>query len=156
VNDGVAGNDGFKLGGQFSLASGSFSVNPAANGPRVQIGAGARTPRVDVALPGRAYVAPGPGWLTLRGGTGYPFRDNRPGGTGGIKRMLVESKGGVAVQVAVSGKGGTFPVVPEDVPLGATVVLGGAAAAAAGECGELRFPAGACRVKARGTKLACK
>jgi hypothetical protein len=65
-------------------------------------------------------------------------------------------RGAGAVQVTVTGSSVDLPLSPTDAPLAATVVLGGAASSAAGECGELRFAAPACTTNAAGTTISCK
>jgi alpha-mannosidase len=156
INDGVARNDSLKLSGRFTLATGSFSVNPLANGARIEVRSAAGSPKVSVTLPAGAYVYPGPGWIKSRKGTRYTFRNRNPGGTGGITGLVVMDRGAGAVQVTVTGSSVDLPLSPTDAPLAATVVLGGAASSAAGECGELRFAAPACTTNAAGTTVSCK
>jgi alpha-mannosidase len=156
VNDGVGGNDTIRLTGKFAVATGAFTVNPLANGSRLQLRSGTGVVRLDATLAAGAYASPGPGWVKNAAGTHYTFRDNRVGGTNGITRLVLASKGAGVVQVTVSGRRATFPVVPSDAPLQATLVLGGASASTAGECGELAFGPTSCKPNTAGTTLACK
>ena len=155
VGDSVAGNDTFKVSGSFTLATGTFSVDPITNGARLQLRNGSGAVKLDVTLPAGAYVAPGPGWKAQSGGKHFVFHDARPGGTQGVSLAVISDRGAGMVEVSVSGKRTTLPFGPGDVPLAATLVLGGPAAGATGECGELRFSAAACRVK-KGTSINCR
>jgi len=137
IADGQTGNDVARIGARFVLATGSFSANPAANGARLQLRTRAAEPALDVTLPGGPYAFPGPGWTTTS--NGFTFRDLRPGGTGGVKKMVVKDRGDGEVQISVVVKDATLALLPADVPLQATAVLGGAAAGSAGECGQARF-----------------
>jgi len=155
VNDGVPGNDALKIGGQFTMATGAFSIDPRIEGAKIEV----RTmggPRISVSLPSGDYIAPGPGWIRNGAGTKYTFKDDNPGGTDGITRVLARSKGSGAVKVTVTGKRSTFGIVPAEIPLGVTVVLGGSQSGTEGECGELGFAAAACSVNPAGTKVACR
>jgi hypothetical protein len=58
--------------------------------------------------------------------------------------------------VSIGAKDGSYSLGPADLPLRATVVLGGAAAGADGECGEVAFAPAQCRIASRGTVLLCK
>ena len=156
INDGVPGNDILQISGRFTMASGAFTINPQANGAQLEVRSGAGVPKLRVSLPAGVYRAPGPGWVRSRGGRQYTFKDRNAGGTGGITSMVVTDKGNGDVHVTVRGSKASLPFVPGDVPLAATVVLGGAASGAAGECGELTFAAAACTVNAPGTKVACR
>jgi hypothetical protein len=158
VDDGVSSNDNLKLRGQFTLATGTFSIDPLADGVRLEVRGASGLPRLVITLPAGAFVSPGPGWLVgTRGAPRYVFKDRRPGGTGGITSMLVADKGAGAVRVALAAKNTTLALVAADAPLSATVVLGDAAA---GECGEVEFPgpspAPACVVGQLGTRIACR
>ena len=82
------------------------------------------------------------------------FKDARPGAT--VSKMTIASSGGAFVKVSVVAKNGTFPISAADLPFKAATVLGGAAAAAAGECGEITFAPSQCRVLSNGTVLVCK
>jgi len=53
--------------------------------------------------------------------------------------MVVKDRGDGEVQISVVVKDATLALLPADVPLQATAVLGGAAAGSAGECGQARF-----------------
>jgi hypothetical protein len=155
IDDGVTGNDRLKIAGEFTLATGAFSIDPVADGALVEVRSALRVPRVAVMLLPGSFVAPGPGWTGS--GSRFVFRDLRPGGTEGIRKMVVRDHGGGRVQVAVTGTRASFPLVAADAPLEATIVLGGASASAAGECGELTFPGPSpvCRVLAAGTRIVC-
>jgi hypothetical protein len=153
--DGLSGNDRLRLSGAFATATIAF--DPLLDGAELELRSDVGFPRLRVALPPGPYVFPGPGWKRNASGTRWTFRDARTGGTGGVGRMTVRRTGG-GVQVVVSGRRATLPVVAADAPLEATVVLGGASAGAAGACGEVRFapPGPTCRANAAGTRLVCR
>jgi alpha-mannosidase len=154
INDGDADNDSLKISGRFTMATGSFSIDPLANGAQIEVRSGTGIPKVSVVLPAGAYVAPGPGWNESATGKRYRFKNKNAGAL--ISSMTVADKGAGAVQVTVRGSRSNFALVPGDAPLAATVVVGGAAAGAAGECGELRFTAPACSTNTAGTKITCR
>jgi hypothetical protein len=160
IEDGLFGNERLKLSGQFTMATGSFSVDPLAEGALVEVRSAGGFPRIGVLLPPGPYRPPGPGWTRNASGTRFAFRDGNPGGTGGIVRMIVKDEGGGAVRVVVGGSRATLGILASDAPLEATVVLGGMAAGAAGECGEIRFlgprPAPACVTGRRGSRVTCR
>ena len=74
--------------------------------------------------------------------------------------MLVMDRGGGTVRVVIAGKKATFGLLPADVPLAATVVLGDADAGARGECGQVRFPGPpplpSCTIGQLGTRITCR
>ena len=152
VSDGVAGNDTLTVKGEFGLAAGSFGIDPVADGLRLQVRAAGGTPRVDIALPGGAYVAPGPGWIRNRKGNRYTFKHALPGGTAGIGKATLKDRGAGRVRLAISGRKGSWPLVPADVPLAATVIVGDATA---GECGEVGFSGSEC-AGTRATTVLCR
>src|SRR5262249_33453900 len=155
IDDGVTGNDRLKIAGAVTMATGAFSGGPVADGALLAIRSALRLPRVAVMLPPGPFVAPGPGWTG--GGSRFVFRDLRPGGTQGIRKMVVRDHGAGRIQVLVSGTRASFPLVAADAPLEATIVLGGAAAGARRGGGRRTFrgPSSACRVIAAGTRIVC-
>ena len=161
INDGVPGNDGLKLRGGFTMATGGFTIDPLHEGARIEIRAASGVPKVDVTLPGVAYVKPGPGWRSNKTGSTLTFLDQRPGGTSGITRVIVtkvteRKKDTGLVRLSVGGAKGSFPLVPADAPLAATVVLGDATSGTQGECGELSRVAAPCKTNAKGTRIDCE
>ncbi len=156
VGNEIVGDDRLKLKGTFALAPGVFTVNPVTDGARVQVRTATGAVLLDVALPSGTYAAPGPGWRSNTTGSRFTFKDALPGGTGSIVKMVVAHVGGAFAKVAVTTKGGTYAVGVADLPLAASVVLGGQAAGAGGECGEVTFAASQCHAAAGGTVLVCK
>ena len=156
INDGVRDNDRLIIRGQFRMATGSFSIDPMVNGARLELRGSSGAVKVAALLPSGPYVSPGAGWLRNSNGRRYVFRDRNPGGTGGIIEMVVSDKGAGMVRVKVRGRKGNFALLPADAPLAATIVLGGAASSAAGECGEVSFTVSACSTNVSGTKINCK
>jgi hypothetical protein len=156
VDNGVTGDDRMKLKGSFALAPGVFAVDPIVNGGRIQVRTASGAVILDVTLPAGAYVRPGPGWRRNTAGSRFVFKDARPGGTGSIIKMVVAHVGGAFAKVNITAKTGVYPVTAADLPLRASVVLGGAAASANGECGEVAFTAAQCRTAGNGTILICK
>jgi hypothetical protein len=158
VNDDRDGNDSLTLRGRFTVAGGVLVSDPTLDGAQVEVRSGSGVPRLRVTLPPGLGSRTVPGW-SFRGRR-YTFRDRRPGGTGGIGRMVVSDRGAGEVDVTVVVRKASLPLVPDDVPLAATVVLGGAPAGAAGACGEATFPgpkpAPACTVTRTGTRITCR
>ena len=111
-------------------------------------------------LPSGAFTAPGPGWTLNAAGSRYLFRDGTGfAGLPGQSRMVVKDRGAGLVQVTLSASRTTLDLLASDVPLAATVVLGGATAGANGECGEVAFPgpppAPSCQASATGRRIVC-
>ena len=59
------------------------------------------------------------------------------------------------VLVRVVGAKGTYPVVPADLPLRATVVLGGLPPAATDRCGQTAFGPTDCEFNRKRTAVSC-
>lgn len=160
--DPVAGNDGLKIAGEFTVATGlTFAdVNPVTTGARVLVENGAGTARVDQLLPAGAYAGRGTrGWKLSGTGTTWTYTDATAAPLSGIKRMKIvdRSKSGPRrVRVGVTGVRATYPVVGGDAPLHAVVVLGDQADAEAGLCGESAFSPASCKLNGSGTTLTCK
>jgi alpha-mannosidase len=156
VTNGVPGDDRMRIKGTFALAPGVFAVDPLGNGARLQVRSASGAVLIDVTLPAGAYASPGPGWLTNTLGSKLVFKDTRPGGTGSVTKMVVTHVGGAFAKVSATAKAGTYPITPADLPFRASVVLGGAAAGADGECGEVTFLPTQCRIGSGGNVLLCK
>jgi alpha-mannosidase len=156
INDAVLGNDRLLISGKLTLATGSFSVDPLANGAQVELRSATGERKYYVTLPAGAYATPGPGWVRSRSGKRFIFRDGRAGGTAGVTYLSVTSRVLGVVSVTVRGSKGSFGVLPSDAPLAATVVLGGVSAGSNGECGELRYGVDQCAINKTRTRIACK
>jgi hypothetical protein len=154
VGDGQPGNERATIGARFTLATGRFSVNPLVDGARLQLRTAAGEPALDVTLPGGSYVPPGPGGTVSASGRRFSFGDRRRGGSGGVQRMQISDRRGGDVEITVVANKARLALTPADAPLQATVVLGGAGAGAAGECGEVRFAAAQCDADA--TEIRCR
>ena len=74
--------------------------------------------------------------------------------------MVVRDRGAGMVDVILVARKTTFGFAASDGPFAVTVVLGGAPAGAAGECGELTFSSPpvlpACSSSGNGTRVVCK
>jgi hypothetical protein len=91
--------------------------------------------------------------------TKWTFLDKTGAPVIGITKMSIQdinAKTPNGVKFKVTGKDGTYPVVPADVPIKATAVLGAAASSTAGECGETLFTSGNCKFNGTMDKLTCK
>jgi hypothetical protein len=86
------------------LATGAFTVDPVADGARMQVRTASGATALDVTLPAGNYAAPGPGWLHSGAFSKYTFLDRRPGGTNGIGKMIVRDRGAGAVQITIIGR----------------------------------------------------
>jgi hypothetical protein len=140
------------------MATGAFTVDPIADGAAVTLRSAVGFPVWSVVVPPGAPIGSTPGWTNAKGA--LTFSDKRPGGTGGLSKMIVRDRGGGLVAVTVVGRKTTFAFSGNDGPFAATVVLGGAAAGAAGECGELTFHAPpvlpACNASRDGSRVTCR
>jgi hypothetical protein len=136
INDGKYGNDALQITGRFTMATGGFTIDPIANGAQIEVRSATGIPRVRVVLPGGTYKRPGPGWAKNSEGFKYTFTNLRPTGTDGIHSMTVTDRGSGSVSIVIRANRSAFPLLPTDGPLTLTVVLGGSASGAAGECGQ--------------------
>jgi hypothetical protein len=161
-NDVTPGNDGLKIGGEFTLAVGqSFAtLSPLTTGARIVVDSGSGTTRVDAVLPGGAYGGSGTrGWRTNAKGNQWTYTDASASPISGIKKVKINDRsktGPRRVRVSIGGAKATYPVVAADAPLQAIVVLGNQTSAIAGACGETNFGTGSCKLNGRGTTLTCR
>ena len=136
--------------GDFGLALEVGVVNPVVSGMRVMIENGAGVRKLDLTLPGgAAWVARRDRWL---------YRDPR-GTVAGIRKVQIRDKtlGGVPdVQIVLQGKGGSYKLGPDDLPLAVTMILGDATAGSAGACGRYAFGGGSCSAPNRASRLVCR
>jgi cysteine-rich repeat protein len=156
------GNDKLKLSGVFRLPIGdSFAeLNPLANGARLVLLDHTDTPKVDVTLASGAYGGTGTrGWTVNSRHTKWTFTDKTTSPASGITSWTIADRSTKAprqLQVIITGKDGTYPVVSGDEPVNAIVVLGNQTDALSGYCGESAFVVGDCRFYRKGKTLTCK
>ena len=101
----------------------------------------------------------GRGWALNRRANRWKYLDNTRTLIKGIKRVIVKDKSRNApglVQILVLGKRGDYPVVTADIPVNATLVLGGAQESASGQCGETVFEPHNCSFNRSGRTLTCR
>ena len=165
-SDTTPGNDQLTAQGVFDLAVGrSFAdVDPVANGARVLLLNQAGGAELDVTLPGGLYGGRGTrGWKTNGAGTRWQYVDGTSDGSastiyGGIVQLQIldrSKQSAREVMVKIKAKRGSYPVVAADAPVQAVVVLGGAAQASAGMCGESAFGLAECAFNGAGNALKC-
>jgi len=161
-NVSTPGKGKLSLRASFLLPTGtSFSnLTPATDGARLVIDSAAGGTLVDVSLAAGTYAGRGTrGWRTNGTHTKWTFTDSTGAPVNGVSGMTIKDESRVApgqVAVRVKGKGGTYPVVLSDLPVQVVVVLGGAAASAAGECGQSEFHTAECHLPTSGGKLICE
>ena len=135
INDDHPGNESLRIRGTFALPPGSAAPDPLANGVRVQVRSARGGPASHIDVPGGAPVGRGPGWSVVGAGTTYVFTDRRPGGTGGIRRIVVRPTAD-AVQVSIDAPRATLDLGPWVFPpLDAAVAVGDTKTA----CGKIAF-----------------
>jgi cysteine-rich repeat protein len=165
--DPLPGNDKLTLQGNFDLPTGQTfaGITPLTNGVRVLLRNRLGGTELDVTLPGGVYGGLGTrGWKTNATRSNWQYVDKTTDGTlasmyGGINQFQVldrSKKVPHEVMVKVRGQSGTYPVVGNDSPVNATVVLGNASAGNAGLCGESNFAAAMCNFNRKGDALTCK
>lgn len=159
--DTTSRDDTAKVTAFFTLPEGRRFADllPLVDGARIVIERADGTRALDASLPAGAYSsALRSGWTTARSGRAWTFVDRR-GTANGIVKLVVTDRDRAAsprqVQVVVTGKNGRHPVAPGDLPVQVVLVLGDAADAAAGLCGESAFRAGACVLTGSGSRLVC-
>lgn len=167
-----AGDDQLQMQGVLSFPGLMLPLPPLAvqtNGMRVQIvdiGAGSTVLLDHYIAPGVVPNACGPkdGWKTNGAFTSMKFGTKTnavpPGCTAGsalgiaqaqAQDKTAKSKGG---SFKVKGKNGTY--APAIGPFRMTVVLGGPAESAGGQCAQHTFPAPNCVTKPGGSQIKCK
>jgi len=105
-----------------------------------------------------AGLSPPRGWTVNRGHTAATYVDRTGTPLGGIVKLRARVRGSIPdhVTVSVRGKQATYPVLPADAPVQATVVLGGTVSSLAGECGETEFTPAQCTFRREPTQLFCR
>ena len=168
INDNVIpGDDVLSIQGTFDLGVGqSFDeIDPALTGVRILLLNASGGVELDAPLPGGTYHGAGTrGWTTNGSRTKWQYADKTSDGTltgtyGGIYQVKLQDRSRRTpreVQVKVSGRFATYPVLAGDSPVRAVVVFGGQSAAIAGLCGESSFLASDCRFNGLGTALDCR
>jgi uncharacterized delta-60 repeat protein len=142
IGDELPGDDRIKLNATFELAGADpfADLDPVAEGARLIFYRSDGAVVEDITLSGGTYSGGGTaGWKLNGPGNRWRFLDKTDSPANGIVRMKIDdhsqdSPGRVSVDVR--GKRGTYPIDANDFPLAMTVVLGDAAASAAGVCGE--------------------
>lgn len=160
--DTTAGNDGLLVKGEFTLPNTtSFAaLDPVATGAQVVLTSTDNLPKVTIKVPSGAYGGAGTaGWVLNGAGDKWTFHDKTGSPQNGIVKVIVKDRGSIApgqVQVQVNGHHGTYPIVTADAPVQAAIVLGGATAVAAGDCGRSSFVGSQCAFNGAANKLTCR
>jgi len=159
--DRIVGNDTMAVRGEFDLppATSFNSLDPSVDGARIVIEGFNGTVLADINLPAGAKQ-PGSvrGWKVGARGNKLRYVDLSKERIGGIVKLVAKDmsrKIPRRVRVAVKGRDGTYPVVPELAPVRVIVVLGNSDASKQGACGETAFKADGCRLTSH-KMLACR
>ena len=95
------------------------------------------------------------GWKVNGAGTAWTFSSKTPVGVLGITKVSIKSvsKTPGLLNIAVTGKNGSLPVVGADLPLTATVTLD-----PVGQCGQATFTGAdqSCALNRKQSKVTCK
>jgi cysteine-rich repeat protein len=147
------GDDRLKLRGDLVL--GPVALDPKAHGARLLVTDAAARVVVDAAIPGGAYdYATQTGWKVNKAGTTWKYQNGLTG-IAGIVRFQVKIARNGTVQVTGSGKGGSYAVPSDGVPVTMTLVLDPQQA-----CGAAGFPgpapAARCAFNAAQSTLTCR
>ncbi len=162
LGDGSSGNEGLLVKGELVLPAGvNFSdINLGSDGLLLTVQTEGGSSLAEVALPSGSYLGTGTrGWRVNGAGTKWKYADKTGSAVGGINKvMLVDrsKKTPGATKLIVKARDGAYPLEQGDEPPLLTVVLGDAAAAAAGLCTESAFVLADCRYNGSATKLSCK
>jgi cysteine-rich repeat protein len=138
------------LQAEFGLPVAVDALAPATTGVRLILETAAGVRKLDASLP------PGSAWSFRHGRWTY---GDGSGSAAGIRKVVIRDRtvGGVPeVQVTVAGRHASYALDATELPPIVTLVLGDAAAGAAGACGRHAFGGGACAAKRRGTRLLCR
>lgn len=128
------------------------ALRPQSAGMRLIVDSVAGDRRIDIAIPAGTYDGTR-GWKSSLGKS-WSFADKGATPVGGISKAQIVDRRSRVVKVVLSGKGGTYALVPGDSPLRVRLVLGGSADAALGRCGEGVFLPGSCLAST--SKVSCK
>ena len=159
--DPVAGDDTLTLTGSAHLPAGvSFSsLRMAETGARFVIDSQSGVRRVDLTLPPGAFTAAtARGWRTQISRIIWQDRSPRP--FGGISKFQIQSLDpsdpASPLWITMTGKAGTFPVVPVDAPITASLTFGDTQAAVRGWCATQAFASTECSFQRQQTTLSCR
>lgn len=154
------GDDKLTLNGEFVSATPFSSLDLEGEGARIVVTNSMGGPEIDVTLPPGTFAGNGTqGWSLSGNHKTWLFRDKDGVLDNGISQFKLVDKSSKApnrVLVVITGKGGDYPVIPADSPVNATIVLGDAAAGAAGMCGETDFIPANCAFNGPMNRLLCK
>lgn len=145
------GDDGMLLKGTLEGLPTEPPLDPATHGMRILLEGldSALGAFVDTVIPG------GDGWKVNKKGTAARWKGAVS--VDGIQKVSLKSssKRPDRVKFVVSGKDGTFTLLPDQLPVTATVTFT-TPLAAGGECGEVTFLGAACGLNRKETTLSCR
>jgi hypothetical protein len=157
------GDDRLTMKGTLNGVPTTPPINPVAKGARILVNSpsSADTAILDVTLPPGAFAGTS-GWKANSAATSFKYQNKNPSGFQGIIKTIIKVNTKVPGQVkfTVVGKGGSFPVLPTQLPLKGTLVID-SPIAQTGQCGEAKFPGppdptGACAFNSSGSTVKCK
>jgi hypothetical protein len=146
-------DDKLKLKGRM-IVSTVPAFDPSQQGARLLIEDAVGGTVLDVSVPTGAYdPVTRVGWSTT--GSGWQYRNRL--GLQGLTKLVVKRKAGTpgVLTFGATGKNGTFPVTPGQLPLRFTVVVEGPLGVH-GQCGQASFVLSGCTLNATGTTLKCR
>ena len=150
------GDDKLTLKGELTLpAPFDPPLDPVAHGVRVEV-VRAMSGVTATAIPsGGLDKTTKTGWKVNGAGTAWTFSSKTPVGVLGITKVSIKSvsKTPGLLNIAVTGKNGSLPVVGADLPLTATVTLD-----PVGQCGQATFTGAdqSCALNRKQSKVTCK
>lgn len=163
VNTDAANDGALLLDGRVSLPAGTrfADLDFAREGASLSVVSPGGS-EAAFSFPAGAYAGSGTaGWLQSQGGERWSFRDatGSPQVPSRARVTIRDASAGVPVgTVALHAvvRRTNLPIRDVDLPLQAIVVLGDAAAGAAGQCAQTNFRPGSCAVGEGGTRVDCK
>lgn len=156
------GNDGLFLKGRLNLPTGTAfaDLDPMAEGLRMVLTNAVGQGLTDDAVPGVAFpgVRGSRGWRQTNAGKGWRYRDRTSAPIAGIAKIVIKDvsrKYPDNLQILVNARKGIFPVVTSDMPIKASITLGGSVSALLDRCGETAFEPPDCSFNRSGSALRC-
>ncbi|MCW5892535.1 MAG: hypothetical protein KIT14_18635 [bacterium] len=138
------GDDKLKFKTSFGNVPLAPTIDPVANGVRILVTDNTQSVVVDATIPGGAYnVSTRSGWKANAAGTSFTYKNagNPVPLVGGIQKISIKNitKTPGLFKVGISGKNGSYGVLPANIPVTVTVIFD-PPFAASGQCGEAFFP----------------
>jgi hypothetical protein len=151
------GDDKLTYSGQ-AVVPGSPTINPVANGARIVLQDKDRIALMDAILPGGAYDKNTKiGWKVNKKGDAWTYINRGASPISGVTGVTLKKSATAPglVKWTVRAKNASLAITPARIPLGATFVVD-SPTAETGQCAEIHFGVGVCRLNPTSSTVLCK